>query len=180
MSRACLYCGSQMPPTMRSHAVYCSRLCQSRHYNDIHRDEIREKGRLYRESHREVLRERARRHNPVYYAAHREEMAAASREWRRQNPVLVRLHSRRRFHLNRAGGRLPSDRLLSIRHADQDGRCAYCREEKELELEHLIPVSKGGGNDFDNLLFSCRSCNASKGNKDPAAFTLLARQAGMI
>lgn len=44
--------------------------------------------------------------------------------------------------------------------------CQYCGrscEEAELEIEHIIPVSKGGNNDIRNLATACRACNRSKG-----------------
>ena len=44
--------------------------------------------------------------------------------------------------------------------------CQYCgRKTPEviLELDHVIPLSKGGANDFDNLTTSCFECNRGKG-----------------
>ena len=44
--------------------------------------------------------------------------------------------------------------------------CQYCgRKTPEviLELEHVIPLSKGGSDDFDNLTTSCFECNRGKG-----------------
>lgn len=44
--------------------------------------------------------------------------------------------------------------------------CQYCgRKTPEviLELEHVIPLSKGGTDDFDNLTTSCFECNRGKG-----------------
>ena len=50
---------------------------------------------------------------------------------------------------------------------NRDGfTCQYCgRKTPEviLELDHVIPVSKGGTNDFDNLITSCFECNRGKG-----------------
>lgn len=34
-----------------------------------------------------------------------------------------------------------------------------------LEIDHIIPVSKGGKNDFDNLRTICKNCNIGKFNK---------------
>ena len=50
-----------------------------------------------------------------------------------------------------------------------DGRgCAYCGlEEVPLEVEHIIPKSRGGTNRLQNLALSCKECNLAKGNKLP-------------
>jgi len=46
--------------------------------------------------------------------------------------------------------------------------CAYCGAgEPELDWEHIIPQSRGGPNVIDNMVLACRSCNASKGARDP-------------
>lgn len=38
------------------------------------------------------------------------------------------------------------------------------------EIDHKVPVSKGGDNSFDNLLTSCAKCNNSKSAKDYIEF----------
>jgi len=44
--------------------------------------------------------------------------------------------------------------------------CQYCNEPApDGEVDHIIPLSKGGLDVLDNLVWSCRSCNNSKGNK---------------
>jgi len=46
------------------------------------------------------------------------------------------------------------------------GRCAYCGCEisiKNMQVDHIKPVSRGGGDDADNLFPACRSCNHRKG-----------------
>ena len=44
------------------------------------------------------------------------------------------------------------------------GRCVYCGSGKELQLDHIIPFSKGGATTFENLQILCRSCNLKKSN----------------
>jgi len=44
--------------------------------------------------------------------------------------------------------------------------CTYCGSDKQLEADHILPLSRGGSNDFVNLATACRSCNLSKGSKD--------------
>ena len=46
--------------------------------------------------------------------------------------------------------------------------CQYCGrsyEEADLEIEHIIPISKGGNNDIRNLATACGACNRTKGTR---------------
>lgn len=43
-----------------------------------------------------------------------------------------------------------------------NNRCVYCGKELPLEQEHFIPLSKGGEYTLNNIIPSCKSCNASK------------------
>jgi 5-methylcytosine-specific restriction endonuclease McrA len=49
---------------------------------------------------------------------------------------------------------------------DFKNECAYCGEKTSLEIEHIIPVSKGGGLTKSNIIPSCKKCNINKGNKN--------------
>ena len=47
----------------------------------------------------------------------------------------------------------------------QRGRCAGCGDgirERYYELDHIVPVSKGGTDTLQNLQLLCRRCNRSK------------------
>lgn len=48
--------------------------------------------------------------------------------------------------------------------------CQYCGRkppEVRLEVDHRIPVSKGGTDDLDNLITACEDCNRGKGDLLP-------------
>jgi 5-methylcytosine-specific restriction endonuclease McrA len=50
-------------------------------------------------------------------------------------------------------------------------KCVYCRKKDiPLEVEHIIPKSRGGTNRVDNLTIACHGCNQAKGNKTAAEF----------
>ena len=54
--------------------------------------------------------------------------------------------------------------------------CHYCEKPfpsgKGLEMEHILPTSRGGPNTGENLVYACRSCNSSKKDKDFIAWAL--------
>ncbi len=50
-----------------------------------------------------------------------------------------------------------------------DFRCAYCGERfhpRDLTFDHVIPASKGGPTNFENIVSACVPCNTRKGNKN--------------
>jgi ATP adenylyltransferase len=52
-------------------------------------------------------------------------------------------------------------------------RCALCgitAKEKMLDVDHIIPRSRGGSSKEENLQVLCAKCNRSKGNKDDTDF----------
>lgn len=48
------------------------------------------------------------------------------------------------------------------------GVCYHCQQNfpaKELTMDHLIPIVRGGKSDKKNCVASCKECNTKKGNK---------------
>ena len=43
--------------------------------------------------------------------------------------------------------------------------CQYCNSKNELTFDHLLPRSKGGKTDWDNVVTACSSCNVKKGGR---------------
>lgn len=56
--------------------------------------------------------------------------------------------------------------------ARDDWTCQYCGSRSNLTVDHVIPRSKGGSSDWENIVASCAPCNRRKGN-------LLLRNSGM-
>jgi hypothetical protein len=61
---------------------------------------------------------------------------------------------------------------------ERDGhQCVYCGSTEDLELDHVVPVNRGGSNSIDNLATCCKTCNSRKRDMAPAKwFAQLRRQ----
>lgn len=62
---------------------------------------------------------------------------------------------------------------VMIRLARQGERCHYCGEVLELtgrrkfQVDHFIPLARGGRNSMSNIVCACPECNRDKGVKMP-------------
>lgn len=77
------------------------------------------------------------------------------------SPILIEWNSRPE--------RPPTSEWQIIRNSvfERDGyACRYCGDaNSSLDCDHVIPVSRGGSSDIENLATACFRCNRSKGAK---------------
>ncbi|MDV6373087.1 HNH endonuclease [Deinococcus arenicola] len=45
--------------------------------------------------------------------------------------------------------------------------CQYCGASEELTMDHVMPRSRGGRHNWDNVVTACRACNQRKGDRTP-------------
>lgn len=91
-------------------------------------------------------------------------LAERIKKYRKQNPEKVREWSKKR--LSRKTGRLPKGTVLGLKEK-QENKCVYCKTDISLKfhVDHIIPLSKGGKHEKDNIQILCPSCNVRKSNK---------------
>lgn len=101
-------------------------------------------------------------------------MAENTKRHYNQNPqkVMDRV-SKYKAQKELAGGYTSDFEKAKIR-KDQKDRCAYCGIDLngEGELDHRIPVSRGGDNSPGNMAWACLTCNRDKHNKTDEEFML--------
>jgi len=82
-------------------------------------------------------------------------------------PKIIVLTSYNKVHVKEAKF---SRRVLYER---DNYECQYCGSKKEINIDHVIPKSKGGLSTWENCVVSCVKCNTSKADRLP-------KDAGMV
>lgn len=121
--------------------------------------------RTNRERNRDAINARKR----LAYAANPEAGRLSSKEFRRRNPEIVRQQARvRRARLAKAEGSHTAEDVRRLI-AQQNGCCHWCGKPLEgtYNVDHRIPLSKGGSDAPANLVITHPTCNLQKRDKMP-------------
>jgi 5-methylcytosine-specific restriction endonuclease McrA len=163
--------------------VECSALIQSK-YRSVHYDKVLERNRKYRANNPEWTKEQ----NQKFYAAHKEQHSEQAKIWRSKNIEKLKADKVRWREENREahraqrrnrkarkrqnGGTHTAADILDILRM-QKFTCAACPtslKKNPYHVDHIIPLSKGGGNGRRNLQILCVECNLEKSALDPHVF----------
>lgn len=135
-----------------------------------------EKQAEYERRWREKNRAKVSAYQRAYYAAHRERLLRLHRMWREANWELARASEdawaaanrvkRREYqHRRRAAVKRSAVILSDLLEVLVEQPCAYCGATEHIEIDHVVPLSRGGTHTPENLAPACGSCNRSKGAK---------------
>ena len=149
-------------------------------------DRIKAASEKYRKKYPDRAKERFSKwysENKDYYAEwrnkNREKVNSAAKKWSQKNieKKLEYNRNRRSMQAGASGNHSASD-VREI-YEKQCGKCASCLSSisKRHHVDHIFPLSKGGGNGKQNIQLLCPSCNLRKSNKDPVDW---ARQNGRL
>ena len=152
-------------------------------YRIKNRDRIKLNKKIYNEKNKERLS----RQNKEYKKRHYEHAKIIQKKWVINNRDRVRFLARERYRKNpekmkqinralkysrkRAGKLLLS--TIQLVYEDNIKKygtltCYLCKKPIVFgfdNLEHKLPISRGGLNEYNNLAVACRNCNFSKGRK---------------
>jgi 5-methylcytosine-specific restriction endonuclease McrA len=163
---------------------YHDNIEKMREYYRLRRQDpkIKEQRKAYAQANSERLNvsRRAWKHRNKNYVAeaqrqYRKNQPEKWREWGRlwrlANPISYKLagHNRRVRKLNATGVCTPEQ--LIDRFNFYGNRCAYCRAETKLTVDHVIPLSRGGSNWPANLRPACDRCNKTKATRTLAEWS---------
>lgn len=82
--------------------------------------------------------------------------------WRERGSQAMRVEKRRKTRQQNSVKR----RRIRARVYERDGyQCVYCGSASCLTLDHVLPMVRGGGFTFDNLVTACQQCNKARGGE---------------
>lgn len=109
--------------------------------------------------------ERNREQRRVWKEANRDKVNEAERLRYAANIEVARQRAREYQH-RRRGMRGPVSVETMARTLELlDHACTYCGSIEKIEIDHIVPLSRGGTHEPENLAPACRACNRSKGAK---------------
>lgn len=175
--RPCKECGDPLPEGSLRTRLFCSRPCQKTADYRVKKDQYRASHKLWAQKNKVA---RAAKYRPPYVPRECLECAAPSnprwpshqrycskacsnRAYLRERPHLqAEYKHRRRARFNAANipGVSAADWQKLV--ARYGGRCAYCRSDGPISVDHIIPLVRGGRHSIGNVLPACMSCNSSK------------------
>ena len=166
--RRCESCGVSINHK-RADARFCGRACKMAAWHAANRATPDGKAAEVKRNRERYAREGERRRagaRDYYWRNHSDSLSRAS-AYRSANPDRRRAASdaRRDRYLSNPGYvkiNMSEWRAMLNRHRH---RCAYCGSGGKLEMDHVIPISRGGRHALANILPACRACNSSKSAK---------------
>jgi 5-methylcytosine-specific restriction endonuclease McrA len=97
----------------------------------------------------------------AYYVENKERVLVYGSAWQKANPEAC-AKNRQKRRVNKEGNKtflITAKELACIR----ESLCTHCGAPGPNQVDHVIPVSKGGTDGVGNLMPLCKRCNQSKG-----------------
>lgn len=119
----------------------------------------------YHQRYGEQNKERLQEQRRVYYEANKEIITRKNKEYRKRRPEVKQISElNRERRIKEAGGKFTTAEWTAL--CERYGNiCLCCKREVKLTVDHVIPVSKGGRNDIENIQPLCLTCNVRKNTK---------------
>ncbi len=141
------------------------RQIESREYYKGHAQQQRDSSKRWRGGHRD----RARELHDRWMEKHKEEYRPKVNEWSRKSRLkhpntALRGQIRRVLRIIQSREHFTDEEWQEL-FRESGSKCWVCGSEKNLTVDHVIPISKGGSDTIDNIRVLCHKHNSSKKDK---------------
>jgi 5-methylcytosine-specific restriction endonuclease McrA len=138
---------------------------KKRTYALTHKEQRKKVLKRFREKNKDIIK----RQHKEWRSKNKEKLNRNQRDFTKKNPEYIKAIK----HKRRIQESTLTENTIKLVYEDNIKRfgtltCYLCLKPIELRkdhLEHKVPLSKGGTNDYNNLAVACQHCNCSKGNK---------------
>lgn len=171
MFKTCYLCGETKPVGLFKKNSKCSfgvegrcKACASKQSNLRYKPPTEEQ----RQRRRNYIRDNAEhiyRRWQAWYTKNADKRREYHKQYHIDHPEVARENDyKRRAYARQTGTNYTWAEWKAL--CDRYGNvCLKCREVKPLEVDHIVPLSKGGLNSIDNIQPLCRRCNSGKRDK---------------
>lgn len=171
IGKPCNTCGNTIRYVKgRQRCVKCIKKASRRHYQH-NRDVLLEQNKQWRiktEYDKRRYRdntEREKRRNKQYYDDNTNTVLKRNKQWKQNNPEKINtLSINRRALKQNAEGSFTDQEWIDLCNF-YGNVCLCCKEQKPLERDHIVLLSKGGTNWITNIQPLCGKCNGEKYTK---------------
>lgn len=89
-----------------------------------------------------------------------EKVKAAMTEWVSAHPGNLRKNNKKRKAVLRGA----TAKAISVKELESllSKPCFYCGSKDDIQIDHVVPIARGGLHSIGNLAPACKSCNSSK------------------
>jgi 5-methylcytosine-specific restriction endonuclease McrA len=140
----------------------------AKHYKENPRTEYFKK---YNKEHSIEHAKVMKKVNKNYYEKNKEKLRKRARDFAKspEGKIRYKIYNNKRRGLEKNVENTLTEKEIDFLIFFQNNKCARCNTEFDniitYTLDHIIPVSKGGGLILKNVQLLCKSCNSSKNNK---------------
>lgn len=152
--------------------ITCTRCGLQKKFSDFYKSSVNKSGHrqpcikcteVAKQNWKKNNQEKVHIHTITHYQNNQEKRRFKSLEYRKLHPAVTKQQNwKRRAREKQAGGKFTDKEWFDLC-LQYDNKCLCCREVKKLTADHVIPISKGGTSNIDNIQPLCLSCNSSKG-----------------
>lgn len=132
-----------------------------REYRKANREEINKRQRGYRTDNPEKFRQ----NDSASYLRNRDKKIGRATKYQALHPEMVKVvQMKRRAQKNKCQGSFTYQEWIELCQK-YGNKCIRCGNEVKLTVDHVVPLSKGGSNDINNIQPLCKHCNCKKHTK---------------
>lgn len=141
-----------------SYCLICRRIQRNKYRNNNLEATRKSQKEIYKKNKQSYIDRAAK-----WQKNNRDKVAIRNRKWRETNKELMAFYQRSRR------AKILANTIYAVTAKDlqrlYSQPCIYCGANSQIEIDHVIPIARGGTHGIGNLISACQTCNRSKQDK---------------